>query len=248
METNLINSDWKKLVIKERVEGLNSSEKNFLDDPDIHLAIFNNITLATSLGLLSVLKHLIEDMSMDINGYYAFRCGIKLPNEPILTSAIEFFDFVGPETLNYLLSVDKIDVSIPITQVGPEATASIARLTFDPRYSRRCFEAILRHKSFDPSRVVHALSYDGNIFHDFCSFFGGHIDDQDITKEERDISIAKVKVIIEMGPGVFNWEWSLRHASKMAEYFNTSNHPNTVDLFASAREELWESGSRYTNM
>ena len=187
-------------------------------------------------------------MGIYINGYYAFRCGRKLPNEPILTSAIEFFDLFGPETLNYLLSVDKIDVSIPITQVAPEATASIARITLHPD-SLQCFEAIYRHKSFDPSRAVHSV-YGGNIFHDFCTFVRGHVlsDDQDITKEEQDIFIAKVKVIIEMGPGVFNWGWALEHAGKMAEYFNTSKFPNTVELFASAREELWKTGSRYDYM
>ena len=92
------NSDWKSHCTSARIE-----EAQMRDYPDY--IVFNSPALAIKLGLVKVLRHLVEEKGIDINCKWATWCGSR---RHLVRHAIDERKF---KALSYLLSCEDIHLS-----------------------------------------------------------------------------------------------------------------------------------------
>ena len=149
-----VNTDWRNHCAAESVQDdeistarseNNEDESVFSTNP---LVLFNNPVVAVELGLIDVLKHLVEQVGIDINSYA--WTGFAVPNAHLLVTAMTVADAANnPACLEYLLSLDKLNVCM-----------SVARDVDSPMWSTmydyddcscKTFRAVIEHGSFDPN-------------------------------------------------------------------------------------------------
>lgn len=152
-----INCDWRKYCTKQRVSDpayCNASTQNeqgkiiYSSDP---LVLFNNPAIAIEFGLVSVLKHLVEDVGIDVNAYK--WCAYGFPGRkqnPVACAAL--FSKVHSACFELFLTKSDIDLNarlckppkkgIPNPQVWVAAFQSSSVFVF---------QTMLQHPGFDPN-------------------------------------------------------------------------------------------------
>lgn len=146
-----INTDWRKLCTAHRIRHYTSAlsvddkgKKRFKCNRGI---LFNNPAVAIEFGRLDILKHLVEEMGVDVvadcyrwNGYSS-------------TEKYHLLCLADGRCLEYLLSRPGTDVGLP-----HEPDASLAVWQFGLGSDLWCrdndFRAIVSHGSFAPNREV----------------------------------------------------------------------------------------------
>ena len=149
-----VNTDWRNYCTAESVQDdeistarseNNEDERVFSTNP---LVLLNNPMVAVELGLIDVLKHLVEQVGIDINSYA--WTGFTVPNAHLLVIAMTVADAANnPACLEYLLSLDKLNVCM---NVARDVDSPMWSTIYDyDDCSCKTFRAVIEHGSFDPN-------------------------------------------------------------------------------------------------
>eukprot|EP00563_Minutocellus_polymorphus_P001936 CAMPEP_0181036354 /NCGR_PEP_ID=MMETSP1070-20121207/8808_1 /TAXON_ID=265543 /ORGANISM="Minutocellus polymorphus, Strain NH13" /LENGTH=344 /DNA_ID=CAMNT_0023113967 /DNA_START=117 /DNA_END=1151 /DNA_ORIENTATION=+ len=152
-----VNTDWRKLCTKERTEddGLSTpryqNEEGELISRTDPLILFNNPAVAIEFEVVDVLKHLVEEIGVDINAYkwvgYRFRERCHL----LYLSYCLCSQNDVSKSFEYIVSREDVDVCA--TQTRGEGSNMVWQSSLlTDRISFASFEAFVRHRSFDPNR------------------------------------------------------------------------------------------------
>ena len=159
-----INADWRELVTKGRMESLSKvfreSDGGEKMVPEISPFVpFNNPAVAIELGLLESLKHLVNEMKIDVNAYKwtTYRHGIVHPGYEdsaicLLATTIDYMEF---DMFLYLLSKDGIDVCSlisPIDHDDDEYEATVLEHCFVRPYCHAFFHKLASHPTCNLER------------------------------------------------------------------------------------------------
>ena len=150
-----INTGWRKLCTKERTEDDELSTARydneegafiFRTDP---LIIFNNPAVAVEFGLVDVLKHLVEEVGIDVN--VARWNGFARADKTHLLLLALLVVRIEERTacIDYLLSRRDLDTHSRCVE-GVEGSIWHAALNGD-MFPPWVFRAIITHESFDPN-------------------------------------------------------------------------------------------------
>ena len=150
-----VNTDWRKLCTKERTEDNELSTPRYKHeeggivyrtDP---LIIFNNPSVAIEFCTVDILKHLVEEVGIDINSYAWNGYGLPKKSHLLNASGAMIEVLKNPACFNYLISLRDINVSLTTTEGGRKALWVRA---YDSRRSCKTFRAVVEHSSFDANR------------------------------------------------------------------------------------------------
>ena len=119
-----VNTDWRRLITAERIDSLATAHER--DNEGIftaivnHLLPFNNPAVAIELGLMDPMRHLVEEMGIDVNSYkwIAFKYDpYKISRQPrnLLAQCADSDNF---SAFQYLLGRDAIDVCSKVSKGG----------------------------------------------------------------------------------------------------------------------------------
>ena len=156
-----INTDWRKHCSLVRTEDdelrryirrprhwNEKGDEVLRTDP---LLLFNNPAVAIEFDLVDVLKHLVEVIDIDVNGYGWGGLKGGVSGCHLLVGAMFEPRGVCLECFKYMLSREDIDVFSGIS-AQTEYPIWEAVLSELEDFSNATFEAIVRHSSFDPNR------------------------------------------------------------------------------------------------
>jgi hypothetical protein len=227
LEWMAVNTDWRKhcteqnrkdFAIVQYKEGDDDEEGEESDgDEDstdyrrrIHaLVLFNNPLVAIEFGLVGPLKHLVEEVGIDINSHQ-WNAYTEIDREHLLSFALLEKNSSG---LRYLLSREDLNVNGAAAAFRDGTTfrngntaKSIIHYAFDEgMVSLASFEAITSHSSYD---VNFQMVYDGelvNPLHYACHSIGANLNNElttDLDKKEEKFMVLlnKVKAHAPMRP------------------------------------------------
>ena len=153
-----INADWREVVTKGRMESLSKvfreSDGGEKMVPEISPFVpFMNPAVAIELGLLEPLKHLVNEMKIDVNAYEwtIYRHGIVHPGYEdsaicLLATTIDYMEF---DMFLYLLSKDGIDVCSLISPIDldddDDYEATVLEHCFVRPYCHAFFHKLASH-------------------------------------------------------------------------------------------------------
>ena len=151
-----VNTDWRKLCTKERTEDNELSTPRYKNeeggivyrtDP---LIIFNNPAVAIEFGIIDVLKHLVEEVGIDINACkWSGLIAVDRKYLLLFTSMAIAEVTKRPSCFNYLISLRDINVSLTTTESSHKPVWCFA---YTSRCSSKIFRAVVEHSSFDANR------------------------------------------------------------------------------------------------
>ena len=192
-----VNTDWRKLCTKEWTEDDELSaaaykneegERIYRTDP---LIIFNNPAVAIDFGIVDVLRHLVEEIGIDINSYAWNGYGIPKKYNLLLTSGAITEVLQDPACFNYLISLRDINVSLTTTEGGRKPLWARA---YDSHHSYKTFRAMVEHPSFDANRPLEVF---GRMVAPLFDAFRRTIEEQN--PEKRQKRVEKFKVLLDVG-------------------------------------------------
>lgn len=145
-----VNSDWKSLGTAERMEML-QTVRRYDEESDrlLHLlhpfVAFNNPFVAIQLGLVEVLKFLVEEKGIDVNSYAWTSYTSRGRAYHLVATAMHDDDM---EAFRYLLSLDNIDLDSTIFEDKRE---KLIRLALHPACPAgpEFLETFVQHPSID---------------------------------------------------------------------------------------------------
>ena len=152
-----VNTDWRKLCTadnREKFAIVSIERENEAVTRQVNtLALFNNPSVAAEFDLVDVLKHLVEEVGIDINAYE--WNSYEGPTRAHLLAA----SFGQDNCFQYLIKQDDLDVSStwihPEDKVYTSLPVDLFQLGFrmlDGATKRSFFQAIVCHASFDPNK------------------------------------------------------------------------------------------------
>ena len=152
-----INTGWRKLCTKERTEDDELStarydneegELVYRTDP---LIIFNNPAVAVEFGLVNVLKHLVEEVGIDINACKWSGCYFREKFHLLyLSYYLSLRCYVSKAIFEYLVSREDVNANAQIDE--GEDVKLVWHGLLHHGSNLASFEAVVRHRSFDPNR------------------------------------------------------------------------------------------------
>ena len=152
-----VNTDWGKLCTKERTEDDELStarydneegEIGYRTDP---LIIFNNPAVAIEFGLVDVLKHLVEEVGIDINACKWSGCYLREKYHLLYLSYwLSSHDFVSKSIFEYFVSREDVNANAQIDE--SEDVKLVWHGLLHHGSNLAPFEAVVRHRSFDPNQ------------------------------------------------------------------------------------------------
>ena len=198
-----VNTDWRKLCTKERTEDDELStpvhvneEKEIVYRTD-PLIVFNNPAVAIEFGMVNVLKHLVEEVGIDINAY---RWGAHetLGTTPHLLSLSYYLSSrnktVSKSIFEYVVSREDVDVCASVTR-DDDTLMVWQDVLIDEYNDLAFFEAVVRHRSFDPNRGFAMYGYTCRPLHPaIVSVFATQAHDR-----TTNIAIEKVATLLKAG-------------------------------------------------
>ena len=143
-----VNTDWRRLVTTERIDRLVSVHKEdnegncfAIVDP---LLPFNNPAVAIEIGLMDPLRHLVEEMGIDVNSYHWIS--FRFDRVKLLLQCVECDNFGA---FQYLLGRETIDVCAKANEDEDEGldviTGTILEQCFCAPNRTAFFRELLRH-------------------------------------------------------------------------------------------------------
>ena len=150
-----VNTDWRKAcrlgwANKDNLCSASVMEEGVAKVRINPFILFNNPAVAIEFGRLDILKHLVEDIGIDINSYR--WNGYKSLSKFHILAVAAFYD---KACFDYLMTVPTLDVNSFTNKDGP--TMLWQTFLLDEEYPKsvggttESFKALIRHKSFDPS-------------------------------------------------------------------------------------------------
>ena len=147
----LVNSDWRKYA---SAEGIERSKQIVIcrgtrrTSASLHpLFPFNNPAVAIELGLMDPLKHLVEELEIDINSYWNTYNVPGTQRYHLLASCVRSKNI---EAFRYLLGQPGVDIHY---EVGIDDSAciglTISKMAFLHSHCTDYFREILGHPGFD---------------------------------------------------------------------------------------------------
>ena len=146
-----VNHDWRKHCTKKRVEDPRYCQAPALErgtwkeifplDP---LILFNNPAVVIQFGACSILRHLVENVGIDINALDWASFSKDGEKRLILSVATHYSEY-DSECLEYLLSRNNINLSLPIYKGG--SLSAWTTVFIDAPVE--LFETMLQHPGFD---------------------------------------------------------------------------------------------------
>ena len=143
-----VNTDWRRLVTAERVDSLVSvfkedNEGNCLALVDLLLP-FNNPAVAIEIGLMDPLRHLVEEMGIDVNSYHWTT--FRFHRVKLLMQCVGCDNF---SAFQYLLGRETIDACAKVHEDEDEGLDAIAGTILEQCFCTpnrtAFFREILRH-------------------------------------------------------------------------------------------------------
>ena len=166
-----VNTDWRKHCALERTEDEELATCTVQRESDEDgqrvvnllsanpLIVFNNPAVAAELGFTIILKHLVEEVGIDINANaWCSYTSASVDDEPtkthLLAAALTYAE-TDRTSFDYLLSREETNVHLPVP-ISTSRNRHLWDLTFEASAcSCRNFRAFVKHSSFDPNQ------YDG---------------------------------------------------------------------------------------
>ena len=192
-----VNTDWRKLCTKERAEDDELSTPRYRNEEEEivfktePLIIFNNPAAAIEFCAVDILKHLVEEVGIDINAckWNGLIAGTKWH---LLVTALGVAEVAkNPSCFNYLISLSDINVS-------PTTTEASQRPLWCVAYANRCscksFRAMVEHPSFYANRP---FEISGQVFTPLFYAFRRTIEDQDPKKRQK--KVEKFQILLDVG-------------------------------------------------
>ena len=225
-----VNTDWKKYCTAERANGeLTSASSDGDGEASVEewsgfqmrrvptdqrsynfnpLLLFNNPTLVIEIGLIDVLKHLVEVIGIDVNAYL-WNGYLSSEKFHLLATAIRN----DKACFDYLLSKDELNVSslalsmetarnlfgaAEMAEIGSRAQLwqfAIADMKICVSSS---FESFVQHHSFDPNKPMTVGSTNFppllQAFTVFSSWELGSLFRSEIASEISDETLSEIKI------------------------------------------------------
>ena len=142
-----VNTDWRRLVTAERVGSLVSVYKEDNDGiypNDDPLLPFNNPAVAIEIGLMDPLRHLVEEMGIDVNSYHWIT--FRFDRVKLLLQCVECDNF---SAFQYLLGKETIEICAKADEDegldGTSTTGTILEQCFCAPNRTAFFRELLRH-------------------------------------------------------------------------------------------------------
>ena len=153
-----VNTDWKKHVTDENIKKYEIVQrKSSAEDDDVMLdidalAIFNNPLVAIEFDLLEPLRHLVEEVGIDINSNVTWNSYTEIDKwHPLAIAMMQ----KNLSCFQYLLTRENLDVNGKVETVEGETMAQIMQYAFcSDEVSLASYEAMASHSSFDANRPV----------------------------------------------------------------------------------------------
>ena len=152
-----VNTDWRRLCTKDRTEDDELSTARYDNeegksscrtDP---LIIFNNPAVAIEFGLVDVLKHLVEEVGIDINACKWSGCYLREKYHLLYLSYwLSSHDLVSKSIFEYFVSREDVNANAQIDE--GEDVKLVWHGLLHHGNNPASFEAVVRHRSFDPNR------------------------------------------------------------------------------------------------
>lgn len=151
-----VNKDWRRLCTAERAADDKLSTPVYEDEEGRHiyradpLTIFNNPAVAIGFGRLDVLRHLVEEVGIDVNAcrWSEYR-GDREKRHLLYISYMRISSkrCVSKSIFEYVLSRKDIDVCAPAVRGGEEDNMVWHNSFYHPDPSLlESFEAIVQHQ------------------------------------------------------------------------------------------------------
>lgn len=159
-----VNSDWRRLCTPDRTKSCSiisfpTEEEGKTRFQYNAAAIFNNPSVAIEFGLVDILRHLVENLGIDVNAY-EWNNFSTLDHHHLLSYAM-YFDIPCYE---YLITVRGMNVGSKFQADSNVSLIHTASL-LDKEYSEGAFsiglehfETLIQHNSFDQNIGIHALT------------------------------------------------------------------------------------------
>ena len=152
-----INTDWRKFCTADNREKFASvsveDEEN--EEHTIFkvntLALFNNPLVAIEFNLVDVLKHLVEEVGIDVNAH-KWNTYVDSGRRHMLAFAVRQENL---SSFKYLIERDEIDVFSSFMHLDDRDNACLDLFQFafnNERVKNSSFVTILHHASFDPNK------------------------------------------------------------------------------------------------
>ena len=223
-----VNTDWRQLCSLERVNRDVFCSANFTEDGEAMamtnpLILFNNPAVAIEFGRLDILKHLVEEIGIDINaqrwaGYSFFK------KFHLLALAMLF----NRSCFDYLLSLESTNVRAPCMVGVNQPTWELVFIAEEN--SASMFYELVQHPSFGPNRSY--VDDDGIVklpLHHACLTC--------IANYRREVKchlVAKVKCLLEVGAdpllSTFSLPSSLKYVTNMRDALSLGENLEKVQI------------------
>ena len=201
-----VNKDWRRLCTAERAADDKLSTPAYEDEEGRQiyradpLTIFNNPAVAIGFGMLDVLRHLVEEVGIDVNAcrWSEYR-GDREKRHLLYISYMRISSkrCVSKSIFEYVLSRKDIDVCAPPVVRGGEEDKVWHNSFYYPDPSLlESFEAIVQHQSFDPNRIYFR---DRRAILPLQEAIVCILTDMEEDSSAATISMKKAKILLEVG-------------------------------------------------
>ena len=171
---------------------------NFSSDAD-PLTIFNNPAVAIGFGRLDVLRHLVEEVGIDVNAcrWSEYR-GDREKRHLLYISYMRISSkrCVSKSIFEYVLSRKDVDVCAPVVRGGEEDKVWHNSFYYPDPSLLESFEAIVQHQSFDPNRIYFR---DRRAILPLQEAIVCILTDMEEDSSAATISMKKAKILLEVG-------------------------------------------------
>lgn len=140
-----INHDWRRYCSKEKVS--HPMYSNASSRSSESLVLFNNPVVAIEFGLVSILKHLVEVIGIDVNCYK--WCSYAFPGrKQHLVASAAIMSTVDSACFEYFLTRSDVDFDATHFNTDPARTLCVWTCAF-VNASEEVFQTMLQHPGFN---------------------------------------------------------------------------------------------------
>ena len=210
-----INTDWRKHCSLERTQDEEISactvqRENSVGDDDQRvvqvvlstnpLVVFNNPAVAIEVGFTTILKHLVEEVGIDVNApawcSYTTASAGRSTKTHLLAVALSYdLSIGGNSSFDYLLSREETNVHVPMQ---PGSSKSVWQTMYEvENCTCRHFRALVEHSSFEPNRFDGDSMHTALLFAFIDAFVEADNDNQ--ASVDIDLLVRKFKILLDVG-------------------------------------------------
>ena len=205
-----VNTDWRKhctleRTVDEELASCTVQRENNEDDDGQRvvpvvlstnpLILFNNPAVAIEVGFTVILKHLVEEVGIDVNSHA--WCGYtvaKMGRSKVHLLAVAL-TYDHASSFDYLLSREETNVHEPM---GPGSLKCVWETMYEvDSCSCKNFRALIGHSSFEPNRFDGDPSHMALLFAFSFAFVFTRAENDN--QASADILVRKFKILLDVG-------------------------------------------------